>query len=230
MDRELRRDVEHVEVRREEERHDNAAAEGATLGTFTEAAGGIAAIVLGILGLASIVPTTLAAVGIIVIGAALLTEGTAVMAEFAQMSRDQLEYGNSRGVSEAGGGVMLEFLGGIGVIVLGILALLGLAPVTLEAISIIAYGGTLILAGGMLTSTMSMSSDNDAGAQMARNAVMGTRGLEVIIGIGGVVLGILALVGINPLTLVLVSILGFGSAVLLTGTAITSRILAIMAR
>ena len=240
MDRELRRDSDRVDVNRDvdvdrvivgrERDNDNTAAEGGAVGTFTEAAGGIATIVLGIRGLASIVPATLAAVGVIVIGAALLTEGMAVVDEFAQLS--QTDNASGRDIAGAGGGVMLEFLGGVGVIVLGVLALLDISNMTLLAISIIAIGGTLILAGGMLTSmaTSNLSGQNDAGDQMARNAAAGRRGIEILIGIGGVVLGILALVGINPLTLILISVLGFGSAILLTGSAITGRLLSIMAR
>ncbi len=240
MDRELRRDSDRVDVNREvdvdrvvvgrERNNDKTAAESGAVGTFTEAAGGIAAIVLGILGLAGIVPATLAAVGVIVIGAALLTEGMAVLAEFAQLS--QTDDGSARDVAGAGGGVMLEFLSGIGVIVLGVLALLNVANMTLLAVSIVAVGGTLILAGGMLSTmaTSNLSGQNHTGDQMARNAAAGTRGLEILIGIGGVVLGILALVGINQLTFILVSVLGFGSAILLTGSAITGRLLAIMSR
>jgi len=210
------------------ELHDGTFVQSAAVGTFTEAAGGIAAIVLGILGLAGVAAQTLAAVGVVVIGAALLAEGSAILARYVNYAEER---GATSEAAEMSGSVFLEFLGGIAVIVLGIVALLGLAPITLLCVSVIAYGGTLILGGGLLAvMTGSSGRENDRGDQVSRVAVAETRSVEVLIGIGGVALGIIALVGINPMTLVLVSIIAYGAAILLTGSAITGRMLSMMSR
>ncbi len=225
MDRELRRDVDRPEARRQE----TSAAETVAAGSITEALGGIGAIVLGILGLAGIVSQTLAAIGVIVVGAALLAEGTAVLSKYSRLAAGSGTSDSWTGQTELGGGVSLEFIGGIGVAVLGVLALLSLAPMTLLAIGVIAYGATLILSAGTLSRLNSMEATryntDEAHQTIARDAVMGSTAIQMLVGVGGVVLGILALVGISPLTLILVSLLGFGSAILLSGSTLTGRML-----
>ncbi len=60
----------------------------------------------------------------------------------------------------------------------------------------------------------------EAHQTIARDSVMGSTAIQMLVSVGGVVLGILALVGISPLTLIVVSLLGFGSAILLSGSAL----------
>jgi hypothetical protein len=225
MERELGRDIDRTDVRRGEAH----AAETVAAGSLTEAIGGIGAIVLGILGLAGIVPQTLAAIGVIVVGSALMAEGTAILSKYSKLAASSGTDESWTGSTELGGGVSLEFIGGIGVVVLGILALLSIAPITLMAIGVIAYGAALVLSAGTMSRLNSMEAlrynTSESHQTLARDAVMGTTAIQMLTGVGGVVLGILALVGVNPLTLILVSLLGFGSAILLSGSALTGRML-----
>lgn len=225
MEREYGREVDRPDAIQKERK----AAETVAAGSITEALGGIGAIVLGILGLAGIVSQTLAAIGVIVVGAALLAEGTSILSKYSKLSEASDASGSWTGQSELGGGVSLEFIGGMGVVVLGILALLSIAPMTLLAIGVIAYGATLILSAGTMSRLNSMEAlrYNTAASHqtLARDAVMGSTAIQMLVGVGGVVLGILALVGVNPLTLILVSLLGFGSAILLSGSTLTGRML-----
>ncbi len=225
MERELRRDVDRSDAARQETK----AVETVAAGSITEAVGGIGAVVLGILGLVGIVSQTLAAIGVIVVGAALLAEGASILSKYSRLAEGSGTSNSWTGQTELGGGVSLEFIGGTGVVVLGILALLSLAPITLMAIGVIAYGATLILSAGTMSRLNSMEATryNTAGTHqtLARDAVMGSTAIQMLIGVGGVVLGILALVSINPLTLILVSLLGFGSAILLSGSTLSGRML-----
>ena len=66
---------------REEER----SAEVVTGGSMIEAVGGIATVVLAIVGLAGLVPIYLAAIAAIVLGAALLLQGIAIAARFSDL-------------------------------------------------------------------------------------------------------------------------------------------------
>ena len=85
--------------------------------------GGIATIVLAIIGLSGVKPDILASIATIVFGAALLIQGGAMLSEFAEM-----EVTPDAHVATGGGGLSALFLVGVGGIVLGVLALLGVRP------------------------------------------------------------------------------------------------------
>lgn len=202
------------------------AAEAIAAGSLVEAIGGIAAIVLAILGLLGLVAETLASIGVIVIGLAMLFEGTAILSRYGRLTR------HSGGSAELSGGVTLEFIGGLGVLILGILALLTISRMTLLSVGVIAYGVTLLLSSGTMTRLNVIDAGETAydshRAHLMSEAVMGSTALQMLAGIGGIVLGILALIGIHDLTLVLIAILGFGAAILLAGSALSSRMLGFM--
>ncbi|HWH69107.1 MAG TPA: hypothetical protein VNT26_06965, partial [Candidatus Sulfotelmatobacter sp.] len=94
------------------------------------------------------------------------------------------------------GAAAVDFQGGLAVVVLGILALLGIAPQTLLSVSVIALGATFLLSGRLL------------------------------IGMGATVLGILSVVGFSPLTLVLVGLLISGAGLLFSGSAMAATTMA----
>jgi len=219
MEREFRREVD----RASQVSAERQATEAAAALSLVEAVGGVAAIVLAILGLLGIVDKTLAAIGLIVIGAALLFEGAAILSRYSRLTRE------AGGAPELTGGVTLELIGGLSVLILGVLAVLSLATMTLLAVGVIAYGAILILTAGTLTRLNSLDyadqSTSVVHEAMMRDAVMGSTALQILAGIGGVVLGVLALLGIHDLTLVLVAILGFGVAILLSGSALSGRMI-----
>ena len=87
-------------------------------------------------------------------------------------------------------GLAAEFLGGLTGIVLGILALLGVAPGTLLAVAVLIFGAAFVF-----SSTLNMSSSTQA-----------------MLGFASLILGLLAVSGLNPLTLVLVALACLGTA------------------
>ncbi len=151
-------------------------------GSLLEGAGAIATIALAIVGLAGIFSSTMAAIAAIVVGAAVLMEaGTLTVGGLSTQSglREMSFFRHIRG---------MDFQGGLATVILGILALLGIAPQTLLAVAVIALGATFLFSE------------------------------SVLVGLGGVVLGILAVVGESQLTLVLVGFLIFGAGLLFAGT------------
>jgi hypothetical protein len=167
-------------------------------GAIVESAGAIATIALAIVGLAGVFSLSMAAIATIVLGASMWIEGGAYAASRAGARGQQgllartLEYGET---------VSSEFLGGLAGIILGILALLGVAAVPLVSIAALVLGATFLFSG-----TGSFFSSN--------------RGM---IGLAGIVLGILAVVGLDSLVLVLVALECMGAALMLRGASTGAR-------
>ncbi|MFT3764815.1 MAG: hypothetical protein QM820_04760 [Minicystis sp.] len=115
---------------------------------------------------------------------------------------------------------------------LGILGLIGLATAVLIPIAVIVFGAVLLLGSGTTANlgTLGAPVRYQRLADAARQASVATAGVQALAGAGAVVLGILALVGYSPMTLALVGLLVLGSAVLLSGAAVTGRMGAVMRR
>ncbi|HUW30260.1 MAG TPA: hypothetical protein VM223_01470 [Planctomycetota bacterium] len=211
---------ERVEtVRREEEKSMYAMAGGSA----TEALLGAGAVVLSILGLLNILPQYMASISVIALGAALLIGGGALAARF---SRAVSAAEPSTAAEAVQGGVAMQALAGAAVVVLGILALLGTMPATLLAISLIVIGG------GSLLSSSAIARVNTVIARTSGRSefTSGAAGIDVIVGLGAIVLGILALAGFNPATLILVGTLSLGAGLLLSGSALPGRAMSMFAR
>ncbi len=169
----------HAEVIHTHTRTESSVGTG---GSVLEASGGIATIALSIVGLAGIFRPTMAAIATIVLGASILSESGVNLAGFGRnWALPTGEEAGQKAIGAAAG------------IVLGILALIGLAPTTLLAVAVIVYGGTFFVSR------------------------------QVLAGIAGVVLGILAVVGLDPWTLVLVGLLSLGAWTLLGGSALATQ-------
>lgn len=189
-------------------------------GSIVEAAGGAAALVLAILGLATVLPQTLAAVATIAIGVALLAEGAAIGGRYARLV-SKVEMNRTR-TAELGGGTSAEFVAGGAGIVLGLLALLNVVPMTLTSVAAVIYGAALLLGSGATSRLNAMASRSEE-ADTAGEMVHAATGAQVLVGLSSAVLGIIALVGIAPETLVLVALLSVGATIVLSGTALTAR-------
>lgn len=195
-------------------------------GTLSESLAGIAVIVLGIVGLTGVLPVMLAAISVIIVGGALMFHGGSVAAMYTQIlerNRPALD------VSELGGGLGVEFLGGASGIVLGILALIGVVPETLISVSIIAFGGALILGAGVMSGLgnlrTSATEEFDAAQLIAREAIHAAASTQLFVGLATVVLGILAVIGIQPITLSLIALLAVGTSIFLSGSAMGGRVI-----
>jgi hypothetical protein len=200
-------------------------------GSMAETLTGAAALVLAILGLVQIEVHYMIAIGVIALGVALFFDGITVGAEY---SRILARSGNGAGQSlELGGWISTQIGGGLAAVVLGVLALLNLNPVMLTAIAMIVLGATVVLNSGVLAwfnaLKIDLSGDHEVAKRVAREALTAGIGTEVLVGFAAAVLGILALTGIAPETLILVAMLGLGAAVLFTGSAVIGKMLTVFA-
>lgn len=193
-----------------------------TGGSIAEAVGGIAVGVLAIISLTEATPSVvLIPIAVIVLGIALLAEGSTIAAEFRRLmgvTVDASPVGNMQA-----GGITLEFLAGVDLVVLGILALIGIATEILVAVSVITAGAALVLRSGMLLEMSDlhnlMSGLPDVQRHLARSSTSGVVSIQVLCGIAAIVLGIIALVTVHfsPLLfgeiglLVLAGAITFGS-------------------
>ncbi|MBK9262620.1 MAG: hypothetical protein IPM54_22800 [Polyangiaceae bacterium] len=199
-----------------------------TAGSIVEALGGIGAVVLCVLGLAGIARETMIAISIIAIGAALLFAGGAMASRYNQLA--SRVSGGRADETEFGGSVGAEFLTGAAGVVLGVLILLNIYPLILGPIAVIAFGGGLLLSTGATAGINSLveAYPFDRRVRIAREAVQGAAAVQSLVGIGAAILGILALLGIEPYTLMLVALLAVGGAILISASAVSSRALASM--
>jgi len=190
-------------------------------GSTGEAIAGAAAVVLGILGLIGVYPSALDSIACIAAGAGLLMAGGAIAGRFSRLANSS-ESNQPR--QEVTGSLGMEALAGAAGVVLGILALLGVGTISLLAVAAIVLGAGLIMAGGTRSRLESMSRLHVTGeSRTMQDVVYVSSGSDVLVGVGTIVLGILALSGIAPLTLTLVSMLAVGAAILLGGSTIAAR-------
>jgi len=193
---------------------------------LTDAGAGLAAVVLGIVGLAGLLAGTMAAIATIVVGFALMLLAAVVLRRFLAL------VGAVEGRrAEEGSGVAIGLLGGGAGVVLGILALLGVSRLTLVAIAIITFGATLILGSTVYSrlDRLEAGLSGTARSPILRLAASATASAQALFGVAGVVLGILALVlDGSTVTLELTALLAFGVAVLFSSPAATSKALELL--
>ena len=201
-------------------------------GSLAEGIAGAAAVALAIIALAGIMPRFLLSIATILVGAAFLFESGAISSRIGSIYRD---VGKGHTVSEIGGGVTAEFIAGLTGVALGILALIGIVPLTLIPVAVIVFGASLLIGStvtGRINSYIATSQypEGHALRSITNDALMAASGVQVLIGLGAIVLGILALIGYKPLVLSLVGVLCVGVADLLSGTAISSRFMGVFRR
>ena len=190
------------------------------------------ALVLAIIGLSGIYAVYMLPIATIALGVAFLIEGAAIGSRFrkllAETSRDRLER------AEFGAGLTSEFLGGAAGVTLGILSLLGVYPMVLIAIALIVFGMTLLLSSGLTARLNALESESSEESRrfkkIAHEAMTASVGTELMLGVGGVALGIIAISGILVTTLSLVGMLVIGVSAFVTGAAGTARMLSVSRR
>jgi hypothetical protein len=204
-----------------------AALEGS--GMLIEGIGGAATVVLAILGLTGVMPLELAAIAVIVFGVALGAEGGTIATRFARLlartNAGEVE------VADLGGAMSVELLGGATGVLLGLLAVLHIAPMHLVPIAVVVFGSSLLM-GHLATSRVSalaFGSNPDAHA-VAREVALAAASSQMLVGIGAVTLGIIAIVGVEPITLTLAALLALGASLVLSGTTVGSTMMSFVAR
>lgn len=205
-----------------EEEHEKEFAIG---GTTVSGLVSAAAVVLAIVGLANVYPAWLVPIATIALGVSFLFEGAAIMARLSALLHGATE-GRVQ-MTELRAGMTGETLAGLAAIVLGILGLLGVLPAVLSPCAAIVFGGALVIGAGANLRVnglmMTYRQEHPIARQVARQAVLATAGLQLLVGFSAITLGIVALAGIMPLTLSLVGMLVIGVTFLLDNTAIATR-------
>lgn len=205
-------------------------ADAAQVGPMTEGAAGIAVIVLTILSLAAVSPAVLASVATIIIGVGLIIESANTGIEYSRVTA-------AGGVqtAELGSDVTVELMAGVAGIVLGILALLSAgALMALLPAALVVFGGCLLLAGlsattiGVAQSTMETPMGGTAISMQTELAP--ARGLQILVGIAAVVLGILSFVVTAGGTLLVVGLLVVGAGLLGTSANFTQSFIKLLSR
>lgn len=197
-------------------------------GSTTEAIGGAVAVVLAILGISQIVPDFMVSIALIVLGVALLSQSGTVVAEYERIvGRSEVE--GSWRKAELGGELGIEVIAGSAAVVLGILALLGIHREVLVSVGTIVLGAGVLLGSGVMARLNEMrdvlTGPRSNQAHLAHAAVSTTTAVQVLVALSAIVLGILALIGIDPRTLNLVAQLAMGASILFSGAAVTGRML-----
>lgn len=197
--------------------------------SWTQGIVGIIAIVLGIIGLAIMashepVSTYLDAIAGIALGVGLIFGGWALLAEYAKL----LAAADTRQEAAELGGTTVElFLGGA-VVILGILALLRIAPGTLISIQIILIGAGLMLSSAAATRLAVLKAASSAEPaivqRVAEEIALSTANVRAMAGLSAVILGILGVVGFDPIDLTLVAMIIVGTALLVNGASLGARL------
>jgi hypothetical protein len=187
------------------------------------------AVVLAIIALTGNLPLLLLSVSIIALGIALMFEGAAISLRLYNLLSETAR--SKFNMTELGLGTTVESIAGIFVSALGVLSILGIHPMILVPSAIIVIGGSLILGAGANARINAMkinkAEDHLFAQEVTRQIVWAATEIQVLVGLGVITLGILSLCGIEPMILSLVAVLGIASSILLSDTAISSRMLTI---
>jgi len=210
--------------------------ESAAYGGFVDAIGGVVTIVLAVIGLTGVKPEMMVSIATIVFGVALLVEGGAMVSEYARLIFPSGV--RAAGVENFGGlGLSAHFLVGAAGIVLGVLALLGIAPISLTSIALIAFGAAMVLSSNsvwrlhqMKRSTMLPAEGQSVSgtAVLANEMASESAGALTLAGLAAIVLGILAVAGMNPIVLTLAALIALGATLVLTGSSLSATVVSFM--
>jgi len=132
-------------------------------------------------------------------------------AERAERRHEQSEAKAEPGVTtEVATGSAVQSLAGIAGVVLAVLGLLGVLPTLMAAIAAICIGVALISQGGAIHAQF---------ASLMGRAAGGEPSAGVLGGAAGIVLGVLALLGLTPNVLLAVAVIVFGATLLVSSAA-----------
>jgi hypothetical protein len=202
-------------------------------GAVVEGLAALAAVVLAILGIIGLVPIYMASIAAILIGAALLAQGSAIASEYTKLL-SRLS-GGTFGAVELGAGTTAEFLIGGAAVTLGILSLVNIYPTILLPCAVIAIGAALVLTSGTTTRLNDLKLEAAKAGEMAQNmaraAVSGAAGAQMLAGFATVVLGIIALVSVpDKMPLTLIGFLVASAALTLSASALSGKMLGALQR
>ncbi len=125
------------------------------------------------------------------------------------------------GTVQSNYGGFADALGGIATIILAVFGLAGVAVATMLPIAIIVLGAALLVQGGtMLSEYAHIIFPAGRGAATVENFGGGSLAVVFVVGAAGIVLGVLALIGIYPGVLSSVAVIAFGAAMVLSSNSV----------
>lgn len=182
-------------------------------GSSFEMFSALVALVMAILAIAGYFPIYLAAIATVAIGFALLAQGGTVAARWRKAARVAgSEHGEAMSVTT-------EMLGGLIAVILGLLALVDVAPMTLLPAAALVLGISVLLGGPAQPDLVDAApTASSLGAVRTRSAVRSSGGVMVIGGLLAIVLGVLAATGMAPvLPLTLIALVCVAVALVIAG-------------
>ncbi len=136
------------------------------------------------------------------------------------MSSSYTESSSAPAEAAAYGG-LADAIGGIATVVLAILALAGVHREIILPIAVIVFGAALLIQGGtMLSEYASIIFPASSIGASSEQFGVGSLSTLFLVGVAGIVLGILALLGISAEILTAIAVIAFGSALILTSNAV----------
>ena len=199
-------------------------------GSAAEGVAGAVGIILAIIGLLKILPQAMLPIATIVVGLALVFEGGTIASRFSKLLNETAK--GRFETSEMGVGLTTEVLGGIAAIILGVLSLLSIDAAALMPVSAIVLGVTLIFGSGVTARLNHLqtpkSEEYEAFREVAREAVGVATGVQVLLGLTALILGIIGLTEASWMTLTYVAILCVGASEAMSGSALSGRMMAVM--
>jgi len=201
----------------EERARQRAIKSGSEFEAFT---GGLAAIT-AIIGLASYFPIYMGSIATIAIGFALIAQGGALASRWQNVATATIprsvRYTESVGIGT-------EVLGGFAGMALGVLALLGVAPLVLLPVAAIVVGAALLFGGPAQPQLADAVPHASQRFRRTRETLRTSSSVMVTAGLAGVVLGVLGLtLGGYALVLALVAMLAVALALVVAGGVVTKN-------
>ncbi len=193
-------------------------------GNMSVVLAGVATAVLAIIGLANILPKAVVSISAIAIGAALILVAIAIGVEKKHILAETVQ--GHVGSKLFTSGIGMDMIAGIVSVVLGILSLLKMDPAILLGVDTIVLGLALLYmcSADSRMNSYRVVSTGDAKKAYLKETVSTIIDIQFIVGLGMVALGILALIGITPVVLILVSFLSGGIVLTLKGTTLAARL------
>jgi hypothetical protein len=193
---------------------------------LVESCCGVVALALPILALAHVLPLAACAGATLMIGIGLFLEGSVLVPRYrtlhtALQGRDWISFGS---------GMAIECAGGAIAIVLSAFALAGTNPLTLIELAVACEGATLFLGSGAVAELdgLGLSEawvDPDIGPRPF-HTLTGAAWLQVLIGLGAVVLAVIAMLNhwtTTETNLACAGALAMGGSLLASGLAVTAK-------
>lgn len=119
-------------------------------------------------------------------------------------------------------GGLADAVGGAATAVLAIIGLAGTSSDILLAIATIVFGAALLIQSGTVLSELSHTMFPEGAVESVEEFSGGGLSMVFLVGVAGIVLGILALIGLYPVMLTSIAVIAFGSALVFGSNSIWS--------